>query len=189
MDESPWSDNWNPLCAGTLLSCAVLSHLTAHVATRRRQIVRKLCQLIKAKQFDCRREITDLFLALRIKNVDLDRERDAEAKSKKFMNYKEKLKAMSRKERKVAFGGGIVGVVWPLRCDGRSLVQRLRGDVESSTCESRITTRKSGAGEVMLHRECLWSVIAMNFSITASSSVVIFPFCSVTPPVGLSPSC
>ena len=63
--------------------------------------MRKLSQLIKAKQFDCRRDITDLFLALRIKNVDLDRERDAEAKAKRFMNYKEKLKNMSRKERKV----------------------------------------------------------------------------------------
>ncbi|XP_043207763.1 nucleolar complex protein 3 homolog isoform X2 [Amphibalanus amphitrite] len=69
-------------------------------AERTLEIVRKLSQLIKAKQFDCRRDITDLFLALRIKNVDLDRERDADAKAKKFMNFKEKLKAMSRKERK-----------------------------------------------------------------------------------------
>lgn len=63
------------------------------------EIVRKLSQLIKAKQFDCRRDITDMFLALRIKNVDLDKERDVEAKAKKYLKHKEKLKQMSRKER------------------------------------------------------------------------------------------
>ncbi|KAF0312217.1 Nucleolar complex protein 3 [Amphibalanus amphitrite] len=91
-------------------------------AERTLEIVRKLSQLIKAKQFDCRRDITDLFLALRIKNVDLDRERDADAKAKKFMNFKEKLKAMSRKERKVCGGGTGAGASKKLEALERELM-------------------------------------------------------------------
>ncbi|XP_037082520.1 LOW QUALITY PROTEIN: nucleolar complex protein 3 homolog [Pollicipes pollicipes] len=82
--------------------CAALRTVFAddRIAERSLEIVRKISQLIKAKHYDCRRDITDLFLALRIRNVNLDKERQDDIKAKKFMTYKEKLKNMSRKERK-----------------------------------------------------------------------------------------
>lgn len=69
-------------------------------AERSLQLVRRISQHVKSRQYDCRAEIIDLFLTLPIRDVNLDREKESMIKEKKFLTYKEKLKAMSRRERK-----------------------------------------------------------------------------------------
>jgi len=46
-------------------------------------------------------ELLSVLLALPIRNVNLDKEKEEILKSKKFMTRKQKLLAMSKKERKV----------------------------------------------------------------------------------------
>jgi len=46
-------------------------------------------------------ELLSVLLALPIRNVNLDKEKEDILKSKKFMTRKQKLLAMSKKERKV----------------------------------------------------------------------------------------
>lgn len=45
-------------------------------------------------------EVLSILLGLRIKDVDLDKERDEEAKQKKLMSHKQRILALSKRERK-----------------------------------------------------------------------------------------
>lgn len=66
------------------------------------QIVRRINQLVKARSHSVHSELLSVLLALPIKNINLDQEKEDIIKSKKFMTRKQKLLAMSKKERKVS---------------------------------------------------------------------------------------
>ncbi|XP_050424907.1 nucleolar complex protein 3 homolog [Adelges cooleyi] len=63
-------------------------------------IVRRINQLVKTRSHCVHSELLSVLLALPIRNVNLDQEKEEILKSKKFMTRKQKLLAMSKKERK-----------------------------------------------------------------------------------------
>ncbi|XP_060876589.1 nucleolar complex protein 3 homolog isoform X1 [Metopolophium dirhodum] len=63
-------------------------------------IVRRINQLVKTRSHCVHSELLSVLLALPIRNVNLDKEKEDILKSKKFMTRKQKLLAMSKKERK-----------------------------------------------------------------------------------------
>ncbi|KAL0131675.1 hypothetical protein PUN28_002902 [Cardiocondyla obscurior] len=63
-------------------------------------IVRKLNQYIKTRKHSVRPEVIAVLLALRIKDVNLDKEKEEETKQKKLMSHKQRILALSRRERK-----------------------------------------------------------------------------------------
>lgn len=65
------------------------------------EIVRRINHLVKSRSHSVHNEVVAVMLALRIKDVNLDQEKEAELKQKKFMTYKQKLLRMSKRERKV----------------------------------------------------------------------------------------
>lgn len=62
--------------------------------------VKVLSGMIKARHFNVRPELLKTLLFLRIREVDLKRDTEDTAPKKKFMNYKEKRKSLSRMQRK-----------------------------------------------------------------------------------------
>lgn len=64
------------------------------------QIVRKLNQYIKSRKHSVHPEVIRVLLSLRIKDVDLDKEKEEETKQKKLMSHKQRILALSRRERK-----------------------------------------------------------------------------------------
>ncbi|KAL6446957.1 hypothetical protein ACFW04_001383 [Cataglyphis niger] len=63
-------------------------------------IVRKLNQYIKSRKHSVHPEVIKVLLSLRIKDIDLDKEKEEETKQKKLMSYKQRILALSRRERK-----------------------------------------------------------------------------------------
>ncbi|XP_014484925.1 PREDICTED: nucleolar complex protein 3 homolog isoform X2 [Dinoponera quadriceps] len=63
-------------------------------------IVRKLNQYIKAKRHSVYPEVITVLLSLRIKDVNLDKEKEEETKQRKLMSHKQRILALSRRERK-----------------------------------------------------------------------------------------
>ncbi|XP_044010019.1 nucleolar complex protein 3 homolog, partial [Aphidius gifuensis] len=63
-------------------------------------IVRKLNQYIKQRGHSVHTELVQVLLSLRIKDIDLDKERDDEMKQKKLMSHKQRILALSKRERK-----------------------------------------------------------------------------------------
>ncbi|XP_029177821.1 nucleolar complex protein 3 homolog [Nylanderia fulva] len=63
-------------------------------------IVRKLNQYIKSRKHSVHPEVIRVLLSLRIKDVDLDKEKEEETKQKKLMSHKQRILALSRRERK-----------------------------------------------------------------------------------------
>ncbi|XP_071652136.1 nucleolar complex protein 3 [Temnothorax longispinosus] len=63
-------------------------------------IVRKLNQYIKSRKHSVHPEVIAVLLALRIKDVNLDKEKEDETKQKKLMSHKQRILALSRRERK-----------------------------------------------------------------------------------------
>ncbi|XP_028049441.1 nucleolar complex protein 3 homolog isoform X2 [Monomorium pharaonis] len=63
-------------------------------------IVRKLNQYIKSKKHSVHPEVITVLLALRIKDVNLDKEKEDETKQKKLMSHKQRILALSKRERK-----------------------------------------------------------------------------------------
>uniref|UniRef100_A0A1B6JVH4 Nucleolar complex protein 3 homolog n=1 Tax=Homalodisca liturata TaxID=320908 RepID=A0A1B6JVH4_9HEMI len=63
-------------------------------------IVRRINHLVKSRSHTVHQEVISVLLTLRIKDVNLDQEKEAEIKQKKFMTHKQKLLAMSKRERK-----------------------------------------------------------------------------------------
>ena len=66
-------------------------------------IVRAINNLIKKRSHCVHPEVLQILLHLKIKDVNLDKEKEDELKDKKFMNRKQKLLNMSKTERKVKF--------------------------------------------------------------------------------------
>jgi hypothetical protein len=65
------------------------------------QIVRRINRLVKSRSHSVHSEVLKVLLALRIKDINLEQEKEDEMKQKKFMKHKQKLLTMSKKERKV----------------------------------------------------------------------------------------
>ncbi|EZA60268.1 Nucleolar complex protein 3-like protein [Ooceraea biroi] len=63
-------------------------------------IVRKLNQYIKSRKHSVRPEVITVLLSLRIKDVNLDKEKEDEMKQKKLMSHKQRILALSKRERK-----------------------------------------------------------------------------------------
>lgn len=63
-------------------------------------IVRKINQYIKLRGHSVNTDVISVLLSLRIKDVDLDKERDEDAKQKKLMSHKQRILALSKRERK-----------------------------------------------------------------------------------------
>lgn len=57
-------------------------------------------QYIKSKKHSVRPEVITVLLSLRIKDINLDKEKEDEAKQKKLMSHKQRILALSRRERK-----------------------------------------------------------------------------------------
>ena len=64
------------------------------------QIVRKLNQYIKSRKHSIHSEVISVLLALRIKDINLDKEKEDETKQKKLMSHKQRILALSKRERK-----------------------------------------------------------------------------------------
>lgn len=73
--------------------------------------MRRINQLVKTRSHCVHSELLSVLLALPIRNVNLDKEKEDILKSKKFMTRKQKLLAMSKKERKVRFHYYLYSVV------------------------------------------------------------------------------
>lgn len=58
--------------------------------------------MVKSRSHTVHKEVISVLLALRMKDINLDQEKEAEIKQKKFLNHKQKLLAMSKRERKVS---------------------------------------------------------------------------------------
>lgn len=56
---------------------------------------------MKSRSHSVHSEVLKVLLALRIKDINLEKEKEHEMKQKKFMKHKQKLLTMSKKERKV----------------------------------------------------------------------------------------
>ncbi|RZF36394.1 hypothetical protein LSTR_LSTR002990 [Laodelphax striatellus] len=65
-------------------------------------IVRKINLLVKSRTNAVHSEVVSVFLSLRIKEVNLDQEKEAELREKKFQTRRQKLLSMSKKERKAS---------------------------------------------------------------------------------------
>ncbi|KYN36057.1 Nucleolar complex protein 3 like protein [Trachymyrmex septentrionalis] len=63
-------------------------------------IVRKLNQYIKSRKHSVHSEVISVLLALRIKDINLDKEKEDETKQKKLMSHKQRILALSKRERK-----------------------------------------------------------------------------------------
>ncbi|KYN01272.1 Nucleolar complex protein 3 like protein [Cyphomyrmex costatus] len=63
-------------------------------------IVRKLNQYIKSRKHSVYSEMIAVLLALRIKDINLDKEKEDEIKQKKLMSHKKRILALSRREKK-----------------------------------------------------------------------------------------
>lgn len=64
------------------------------------QIVRKINQYIKTRKHSVYPEVVTVLLSLRIKDVNLDKEKEEETKQKKLMSHKQRILALSKRERK-----------------------------------------------------------------------------------------
>ncbi|KAM4669837.1 nucleolar complex protein 3 homolog [Amazona ochrocephala] len=63
-------------------------------------VVKVISGLVKGRNYDVRPEVLKVFLHLRIKEVELQKDSEDIAPKKKFMTYKEKRKNLSRMQRK-----------------------------------------------------------------------------------------
>jgi len=64
------------------------------------QIVRKLNQYIKSRKHSVHSEVLTILLSLRIKDVNLDKEKEDEMKQKKLMSHKQRILALNKREKK-----------------------------------------------------------------------------------------
>ena len=65
------------------------------------QIVRKINALLKKREHSVHPEILEVLLALKIKDINLDKEKEDEINEKKQKSKKMNILALSKKERKV----------------------------------------------------------------------------------------
>ncbi|XP_012287704.1 nucleolar complex protein 3 homolog [Orussus abietinus] len=63
-------------------------------------IVRRLNQYIKSRGHSVHSEVLSVLMGLRIKDINLDQEKDEETKRKKLMSHKQRILSLSKRERK-----------------------------------------------------------------------------------------
>lgn len=63
--------------------------------------MRRINALVKRREHNVHSDVLEVLLSLRIKDVNLDKEKEDEIKDKKFKGRKMKLLTMSKKEKKV----------------------------------------------------------------------------------------
>lgn len=80
--------------------CKFIIFLEIHFIFYRTQIVRRLNHLIKSKLNNVHVEVLTCLLALPIKSINLDLEKEHELKQKKLEAHKARLINMSKKEKK-----------------------------------------------------------------------------------------
>ncbi|XP_069671581.1 nucleolar complex protein 3 [Periplaneta americana] len=64
------------------------------------EIVRRINHLVKSRSHSVHPEVLEVLLSLRIKEVNLDKEKEDDLKQKKLMKHKQRLLTLSKKERK-----------------------------------------------------------------------------------------
>lgn len=96
----PLLDNKRPEIREMILQCLTQIFKGDRRGELTLTIVRKLNQYIKLRGHSVHSEVVSVLLALRIKEVNLDKEREEDAKQKKLMSHKQRILALSKRERK-----------------------------------------------------------------------------------------
>ncbi|XP_025160939.1 nucleolar complex protein 3 homolog [Harpegnathos saltator] len=96
----PFLDNKRSSVRGRIMQCISQIFKEDKRGELSLTIVRKLNQYIKAKKHSVYPEVITVLLSLRIKDVNLDKEKEEETKQKKLMSHKQRILALSRRERK-----------------------------------------------------------------------------------------
>ncbi|XP_043517823.1 nucleolar complex protein 3 homolog isoform X2 [Frieseomelitta varia] len=96
----PLLDNKDKFVRQEVLKCISQLFKEDQRAELSLKIVRKLNQYIKLKAHSVHSEVLSVFLFLRIKDVNLDKEKEEETKQKKLMSHKQRILALSKRERK-----------------------------------------------------------------------------------------
>ncbi|CAL7938464.1 unnamed protein product [Xylocopa violacea] len=96
----PLLDNKNEFVRQEVLKCISQIFKEDKRAELSLKIVRKLNQYIKLKAHSVHSEVLLVLLSLRIKDVNLDKEKEEETKQKKLMSHKQRILALSKRERK-----------------------------------------------------------------------------------------
>ncbi|KAM6951572.1 nucleolar complex protein 3 homolog [Aplochiton taeniatus] len=114
--------------------------------------VKVISGLIKSRNYEVRPEVLSSLMCLRIKEVDLNKDTESTAPKKKFMNYKEKKKNLSRMQRK-----------WK---KAEEKLEKELLEAEASDCKDR---------KIKLHTETLNIVFLIYFRILkkAQKSVLL----------------
>ncbi|XP_050594340.1 nucleolar complex protein 3 homolog isoform X2 [Bombus affinis] len=96
----PLLDNKHELIRQEVLKCISQVFKEDKRAELSLKIVRKLNQYIKLKAHSVHSEVLSVLLSLRIKDVNLDKEKEEETKQRKLMSHKQRILALSKRERK-----------------------------------------------------------------------------------------
>ncbi|XP_015590385.1 nucleolar complex protein 3 homolog isoform X2 [Cephus cinctus] len=96
----PLMDNKRPNIRAAVASCISQIFKEDKRGELSLSIVRRINQYVKARGHSVHSEILSVLLSLRIKDVNLDKEREEEAKQKKLMTHKQRILALSKRERK-----------------------------------------------------------------------------------------
>ncbi|XP_060825408.1 nucleolar complex protein 3 homolog isoform X1 [Bombus pascuorum] len=96
----PLLDNKHELIRQEVLKCISQVFKEDKRAELSLKIVRKLNQYIKLKAHSVHSEVLSVLLSLRIKDVNLDKEKEEETKQKKLTSHKQRILALSKRERK-----------------------------------------------------------------------------------------
>ncbi|XP_012153365.1 nucleolar complex protein 3 isoform X2 [Megachile rotundata] len=96
----PFLDNKHEFVRQEVLKCFSQVFKEDKRAELSLTIVRKLNQYIKLKAHSVHSEVVSVLLFLRIKDVNLDKEKEEETKQKKLMSHKQRILALNKKERK-----------------------------------------------------------------------------------------
>ncbi|KAK9294565.1 hypothetical protein QLX08_010869 [Tetragonisca angustula] len=96
----PLLDNKDKFVRQEVLKCISQVFKEDQRAELSLKIVRKLNQYIKLKAHSVHSEVLSVLLFLRIKDVNLDKEKEEETKQKKLMSHKQRILALSKRERK-----------------------------------------------------------------------------------------
>ena len=96
----PLLDNKHELIRQEVLKCISQVFKEDKRAELSLKIVRKLNQYIKLKAHSVHSEVLSVLLSLRIKDINLDKEKEEETKQRKLMSHKQRILALSKRERK-----------------------------------------------------------------------------------------
>lgn len=96
----PLLDNKRPSVRNAVVKCITQIFKEDKRGEISLTIVRRINHYVKLRSHSVHSEMLSVLLALRIKDVDLDKEKEEDAKQKKLMTHKQRILALSKKERK-----------------------------------------------------------------------------------------